>query len=155
MGVAVNAKDEIAVTDHNNHRVQIFNSEGNYLRSFGRHGNKEGEFQSPIGITYHNNGNIFVADSGNNRIQIFSGMGEYVGTFVGRGRLDSQLKNPRSLSADSDGNIIVADSGNRLIKIFSLNGNFLMKIGEQGSFITPIHCIQYEGYLIVSDYSEG
>ena len=53
-GVAVNARDEIAVTDHNNHRVQIFNSEGNYLRSFGRHGNKEGEFQSPIGITYHN-----------------------------------------------------------------------------------------------------
>ena len=154
-GVAVNARDEIAVTDHNNHRVQIFNSEGNYLRSFGGHGNKEGEFQSPIGITYHNNGNIFVADSGNNRIQIFSGMGEYVGTFGGRGSLDSQLKNPRSLSADSDGNIIVADSGNRLIKIFSLSGNFLMKIGEQGSFITPIHCIQYEGYIIVSDYSEG
>ena len=34
--VAVNAKDEIAVTDYSNHRVQIFNSEGNCLRSFGR-----------------------------------------------------------------------------------------------------------------------
>ena len=31
-GVAVNAKDEIAVTDCYNHRVQIFNSDGNYLR---------------------------------------------------------------------------------------------------------------------------
>ena len=41
--VAVNAKDEIAVTDSNNHRVQIFNSEGNYLRSFGRHGTKKKE----------------------------------------------------------------------------------------------------------------
>ena len=38
-GVAVNAKDEIAVTDQSNHRVQIFSSDGNYLRSFDSKGN--------------------------------------------------------------------------------------------------------------------
>ena len=150
-GVAVSAKDEIAITDHNNHRVQIFNSEGNYLRSFGTEGV---EFKFPTGITYHNNGNIFVADNGNNRIQIFSGKGEYVGSFGGKGRLDSQLSSPCGLSVDSDGNIIVADSVNRLIKIFSPDGNFLTKIGEQGSLTSPLHCIQYERYLIVSDYGE-
>ena len=153
-GVAVNAKDEIAVTDHNNHNVQIFDSKGYYLMSFGQRGTKEGEFISPTGITYHNDGNIFVADNGNCRIQIFKGEGEYVGSFGGRGSLDSQLSSPYGLSVDSDGNIIVADSGNRLIKIFSPDGNFLTKIGEQGSFTLPVHCIQYERYLIVSDYSE-
>ena len=150
-GVAVSAKDEIAITDHNNHRVQIFNSEGNYLRSFG---SEEVEFKFPTGITYHDNGNIFVADNGNNRIQIFSGKGEYVGSFGGKGRLDSQLSSPCGLSVDSDGNIIVADSVNKLIKTFSPDGNFLTKIGVQGSFTFPLHCIQYERYLIVSDYSE-
>ena len=150
-GLAVSAKDEIAITDHNNHRVQIFNSEGNYLRSFGTEGV---EFKFPTGITYHNNGNIFVADNGNNRIQIFSGKGEYVGSFGGKGRLDSQLSSPCGLSVDSDGNIIVADSVNKLIKTFSPDGNFLTKIGAQGSFTFPLHCIQYERYLIVSDYSE-
>ena len=153
-GVAINAKDEIAVTDYCKHRVKIFNTEGNYLTSFGRHGTEEGEFQLPTGITYHNNGNIFVADSGNCRIQIFSGKGEYVGSFGGRGSLDSQLYSPHGLSVDSDGNIIVADSGSGLIKIFSPDGNFLMKIGAQGSFTFPIHCIQYERYLIVSDDNE-
>ena len=74
--VVVNAKDEIVVTDYYNHRVQIFNSEGNYLRLLGRSATKEGEFKFPIGITYHNNGNIFVADNGNCRIQIFKGEGE-------------------------------------------------------------------------------
>ena len=54
-GVAVNSKDEIAVTDWN-HRVQIFNSDGKYLRSFGRQGNRAGEFSFPKGITFHNNG---------------------------------------------------------------------------------------------------
>ena len=93
-GVAVNAKDEIVVTDYYGQRVQIFDSEGNYLMSFGQRGTKEGEFQWPAGITYHNNGNIFVADSGNNRIQIFKGKGEYVGSFGGRGNPDSQLTSP-------------------------------------------------------------
>ena len=151
-GVAVNAKDEIAVASR--HDVQIFNSEGNYLRSLGRWGTKEGKFQSPAGITYYNNGNIFVADKRNCRIHIFKGEGEYVGSFGGSGSLDSQLSRPYSLSVDSDGNIIVADSGNRLIKIFSPDGNFLTKIGEQGLFTFPVHCIQYERYLIVSDYGE-
>ena len=153
-GVAVNARDEIAVTDRDNHRVQIFNSDGKYLRSFGRQGNKAGEFNYPMGITYHENGNIFVADQNNHRIQIFSGEGEYVGMFGGKEGLDSQLFHPRGLSIDSDGNIIVADAGNKLIKIFSPDGKFLMKIGGQGSFTFPIHCVQCDRYLIVSDCSE-
>ena len=153
-GVAVNARDEIAVTDTNNHRVQIFNSDGNYLRSFGRQGNKAGEFNYPSGVAFHDNGNVFVADCDNNRIQIFSGEGQYVGTFGGEGRLASQLTHPLGLSVDSDGNIIVADTGNKLIKILSPDGKFLMKIGEQGSFTFPIHCVQCDRYLIVSDGSE-
>ena len=152
--VAVNSKDEIAVTDFWNHRVQIFNSDGNYLRSFGRQGNKSGEFSYPKGITFHKNGNIFVADNGNHRIQIFSGEGEFVGMFGGKGSLDSQLHYPCGLSVDSDGNIIVADSGHKLIKIFSPDGKFLMKIGGQGSFTYPMHCIQCDRYLIVSDHEE-
>jgi len=154
-GVAVNARDEIAVTDHANQRVQIFSSDGNYLRSFGRQGNKNGEINFPAGIACHKNGNIFVVNNGNSRIQIFSEEGEYVSSFGGEGSLDSQFFNPRGLSVDSDGNIIVADAGNKLIKIFSPDGKFLMKIGGQGSFtFSPIHCVQCDRYLIVSDIKE-
>ena len=153
-GVAVNTRDEIAVTDSWNHRVQIFNSDGKYLRSFGREGNKAGEFKHPKCIAFHKNGNIFVADHWNHRIQIFSGEGEYVGMFGGEGSSDSQLSDPWGLSADSDGNIIVADAGNKLIKIFSPDGKFLMKIGGQGLLTFPIHCVQYDRYLIVSEHDE-
>ena len=153
-GVAVNARDEIAVTDQNNHRVQIFNSDGNYLRSFGREGNKAGEFRGPRGIAFHKNGNTSVVDSFNNRIQIFSGEGEHVESFGGEGSLDSELNNPLGLSVDSDGNIIVADKGNKLSKIFSPEGKFLMKIGGQGSFTFPLHCVQCDRNLMVSDSDE-
>ena len=50
------------------------------------------------------------------------------------------------------GNVIVADRG--LIKIFSPDGKFLMKIGGQGFFKSPFHCIQYDRYCIVSDNDE-
>ena len=153
-GVAVNASDEIAVTDSWNHRVQVFGSDGKYLRCFGREGNKAGEFKYPKGITFHQNGSIFVADRDNHRIQIFSGEGEYVGMFGGKGSLDSQLTDPWGLSVDSDGNIIVADTGNKLIKIFSSGGKFLRKIGGPGSFTYPIHCVQCDRYLIMSDTIE-
>ena len=153
-GVAVNANDEIAVTDQFNNRVQIFSSEGKFLRSFGKKGDNAGELNNLRGIRFHNNGNIFVADSFNHRIQIFSGEGKFVGSFGGEGELDSQLNNSFGLSVDSEGNIIVADAGNKLIKIFSPDGKFLMKIGEEGSFTLPIHCIQYDRYLIVSDHSD-
>ncbi|XP_078344141.1 E3 ubiquitin-protein ligase TRIM45-like isoform X2 [Oculina patagonica] len=153
-GVAVNERDEIAVTDWNNHRVQIFNSSGNYLRSFGRQGSNKGEFNHPKGIAFHKNGNIFVVDCDNKRIQIFNGEGEYIDSFGGKGSPNSPFSIPCGLSVDSDGNIIVADAGNKLIKIFSPNGEFLMKLGGLSSFSYPTHCVQCDRYLIVSDSNE-
>ena len=97
----MNARDEIAVTDSGNHRVRIFSSDGNYLRSFGRRGNKHGEFNYPRGIAFHKNGNMFVVDNDNFRIQIFSGEGEYISSFSAKGSLDSQFSNPCGLSVDS------------------------------------------------------
>jgi len=155
LGVAVTDKDEIAVTDSCNHRVQIFERSGNFLKSFGCHGTSQGEFKFPSGICFHNNGNIFVADSLNNRIQIFDEGVRFVHEFGNDGSLDySQLSNPRGLSLDSKSNIIVADSGNKLIKIFSPDGTFVRKIGGPGTFSFPVHCVQCDEYLIVLDQGE-
>ncbi|XP_068680324.1 tripartite motif-containing protein 2-like [Montipora foliosa] len=149
-GVAVNDKDEIAVSAHGNHRVQIFASDGTHLRSFGKKGNQQGEFDSPAGIAFHND-KILVADRMNHRVQLFSDHGDYLNHFGEKGSRDHQLQFPRGLSIDSDGNIVVADRDNNLIKIFSLDGRFLRSIGTEGSVIFPHHCIQQDNYLIVSD----
>ena len=89
-GVAVNERNEIAVTDCNS-RVQIFSSDGTYLRSFGSKGDREGEFDYPTGIAYLNNGNIVVADRRNNRLQIFTEQGKYLTQIGGEGNLDHQF----------------------------------------------------------------
>ena len=152
-GVAVTEKDEIVAADEYNHRVQVFDSNGTFLRSFGHEGKNVGEFNYPDGLAIDKDGNIFVADR-SNRVQIFSREETYLGSFGGSGSLDNQLPNLRGLSLDSTGNIIVADKGNKLIKIFTPDGRFVMKIGGQGSFSDPVHCVQCGVYFMVSDHDE-
>ena len=154
LGVAVSDRDEIVVADCANHRVQVFDSNGAFLRSFGHKGKNAGEFNRLFGIATDKDRKIFVADSDNNRIQILSWEGRHLGSFGGKGSLDSQLSFPWGLSLDSNGNVIVADRGNKLIKIFTPDGTFLMKIGGEGSFSFPIHCVQCDEYFIVSDFDE-
>ena len=142
MGMAVTAKNEVVVADNQNHRVQVFDSNGTFLRSFGHQGKNAGEFNHPDGLAIDKDGNIFVADRNDYRVQIFSREEAYLGSFGGYGSLDNQLSYPRGLSLDSTGNIIVADAGNKLIKIFTPDGRFVTKIGGQGSFSDPVHCVQ-------------
>ena len=151
-GVAVNERDEIAVTANGHNAVQVFSGNGNQLSNFGT----GGKFDFPTGIVFDvKNENLFVADSGNHRVQVFSKQGDYLNEFGGKGNLDHQLKFPLGLSVDSDGNVIIADSGNKAIKIFSPSGRFLRKIGEEGSFTYPYHCVQCDNHFIVLDSAEN
>ena len=150
-GVAVNERNEIAVTDCSNNRVQIFSCNGKFIRSFGKKGVKKGEFKDPSGIAYLNNGNIVVADTYNDRLQIFTERGEYLAQIGSEEIPDHQFNSPMGLSVDNDGNIIVADSNNKLIKIFTPSGQFLRKFGGEYLLVDPFHCIQKDQYFIVSD----
>ena len=150
-GVAVNKRNEIAVTDCSNNRVQIFSCNGKFIRSFGKKGVKKGEFKDPSGIAYLNNGNIVVADTSNHRLQIFTERGEYLAQIGSEEIPDHQFNSPMGLSVDNDGNIIVADSNNKLIKIFTPSGQFLRTFGGEYLLVDPFHCIQKDQYFIVSD----
>ena len=150
-GVAVNERNEIAVTDCSNNRVQIFSCNGKFIRSFGKKGVKKGEFKEPSGIAYLNNGNFVVADTFNNRLQIFTERGEYLAQIGSEENPDHQFNSPMGLSVDNDGNIIVADSDNKLIKIFTPSGQFLRKFGGEDLLVHSLHCIQKDQYFIVSD----
>ncbi|CAH3038403.1 unnamed protein product, partial [Porites lobata] len=147
-GVAVNDRDEIAVTDTWNHRVSVFSSDGTHLRSFGRKGQNNGELHCPKGIAFDSHGNIVVADSFNHRVQVFDTNGNFLSKFGEQGSLDNQLQYLEGLSINGNGDIIVADTDNKLIKIFSSSGEYLRKFGGAGS---PYCCIQCGQHFIVSD----
>ena len=74
--VAVDRQGNLYVTDSFNFRIQIFDSNGKFVRAFGGHGDRAGNFARPKGIAVDSEGHIYVADAEFNNFQIFSAMGE-------------------------------------------------------------------------------
>jgi sugar lactone lactonase YvrE len=61
-----------------NSRVAKFDKNGDWVKSWGDKGTKEGEFDTPHSIASDAKGNIYVADRGNRRIQVFTPDGTFV-----------------------------------------------------------------------------
>jgi DNA-binding beta-propeller fold protein YncE len=70
-GVAVDGGGNVYVADTDNHRIQKFDSNGNFITKWGSRGLGNGEFRSPSGVAVDAQGFVYVADTGNNRIQKF------------------------------------------------------------------------------------
>ncbi|MEM4715292.1 MAG: 6-bladed beta-propeller, partial [Candidatus Nitrosocaldus sp.] len=115
------------------HRVQVFDSNGNFLFNFGKEGSDDGEFSFPTGVAVDSRDRIIVADVWNNRIQVFDSNGNFLFNFGKEGSDDGEFMFPNGVAVDGFGNIIVADTFNNRIQVFDSNGNFLFNFGKEGS----------------------
>jgi DNA-binding beta-propeller fold protein YncE len=66
----VTLNGNIIVADRDNHRIQIFSSDGRFISKFGSKGDGEGQLNDPHGLALTPDGSICVADFRNNRVQI-------------------------------------------------------------------------------------
>jgi DNA-binding beta-propeller fold protein YncE len=98
---------EVAVADYYNHRVQIFDSEGNYKRQFGTEGKEEdGQLYMPSGLASDAHSNLLVLDF-TNRLQVFDPEGKHLCT-----RSDLGLHTThKGIAWSEGGEIAVANSG--------------------------------------------
>jgi sugar lactone lactonase YvrE len=80
LDMAVGEGGAIYVLDTGNQRIQVFGSDGRYLRTIGRRGQGPGEFQSPSSITLDHQGNIYVLDDAQMRIQVVTPEGKVAKT---------------------------------------------------------------------------
>ena len=65
-------RDNVYVADRNNHRIQKFDSDGNFITKWGKEGIGDGEFYYPHDIAVDSSGNVYVAEEYNHRIQKFA-----------------------------------------------------------------------------------
>ena len=54
-----------------NHRIQVFDPEGNPLGMWGSQGEGDGQFVHPYDVAVDEDGKVYVLDSNNRRIQVF------------------------------------------------------------------------------------
>jgi DNA-binding beta-propeller fold protein YncE len=70
--VDVDSEGYIYVSDVNNHRIQKFSVNGDFISTFGNESEGNGQFIELEGIDVDSEGNIYVVDTGKFRIQVFS-----------------------------------------------------------------------------------
>ena len=133
IGLAINSRNELFIVDQDGTRVQVFDLQGNYLRSFGEKGNSDGQFQEPQGITVDTLDLVYVADKKRNDIQIFSRGGEYLYSFGKSGAPGSDLNEPESMAIHQE-RLYVADEENRRVQIYDLRGKHLGHLPHSGVF---------------------
>lgn len=120
----------------------ILAAKTNYITilTFGEYGNREGEFNYPVGITQDNSGNLYITDWENDRIQIFSSEGRLLKVIPEK---DSELKidGPVGIVLDQNENIVVVEQFNNRIQKISPDGKSLNMVGKEGNgpgeFLNP------------------
>ena len=116
--VAVDGKGNLYVTDTWNHRVQIFDQKGAFVRTFGSHGVTPGQFVRPKGIAVDSEGHIYVADAEFNNFQVFSPEGKVLLAVGSFGNDPGQFTLLTGLFIDSENRIITTEQDNARVQVF-------------------------------------
>lgn len=125
------AKKFVYVVDGGKHRVLVFNLQGDYKFSIGKHGKDKAEFVNPVGIDVASNGTVYVADSGNRRIQVFNEKGKYIRQFkVKSGRY--RVRPIDILIDEKNKELYVSGNETHEILVFTLKGKLKRKWGGNG-----------------------
>lgn len=121
--VAVDGSGTIYVADKGNARIEVFNSNGAFLRQWGMRGDGPGKFMAPAGITTDPFGSVYVSDQ--YHIQKFTNTGDWIETIGDVGAAPGAFNLPAELATDGDGNLYVADMRNGRIQKFDRNGTYI------------------------------
>jgi len=143
-GLAVDEKRKrLVVPDAKRHNVSVWSTEdGKLLFTFGKRGDKEGEFNFPYSAAVDKDGNIYIVDSGNFRVQVFDPEGKHMFSFGSVGLEPGSFARPKGIALDSDGNIYVVDATFSNFQIFDPKGRVFLAVGtngeEPGKFSLPV-----------------
>jgi len=149
-GVAYDTvRNNVIVTDPANNRIQIFDSQGNYL--------SEILTAVPFPVRVATDGtNIYVtmAFLGQNIVEVYDFDGNFQFSFGGTGGTPGLFTNPVGIAA-AHGRIIVSDLTQR-VQVFDTTGGFLFQFGSGGAgpgqFLNPWDVdVDRSGNIYVAD----
>jgi sugar lactone lactonase YvrE len=130
---ALGPDGNLYVADRYNHRVQVFDQDGNFIRQFGNYGSGNGEFYEVTGIHVAPDGKVYVSEFNNHRVQVFDAQGKFIRAMGQNGRGEGQLNGPHGVTLDDDGNVYVVELYNARVSVFKPDGTYLLQWGSSGS----------------------
>lgn len=125
-GICIGPAGDVFVVDQNNNRVQVFDSQGAFLRQFNVStplggmglGSASGR---PNGITADALGRIFICDGFQDVILAFDAGGTYLAKTSGLGNIQGKMQTPVGLVIDAFGRLFVASVNTGRLEIFGVD----------------------------------
>ena len=147
-GLTIDLENRLYIVDKGNHRICVFDENGQYISEFGNFGSEKNQFHLPEDIAIDKNVLLYIVDSGNNRIEKYNYEGAYLGTFYQDENLT--FESLTQIAIDNIGLIYVTDKQNdRILQINAFGeltgiiGNYGQAQGQYnlpcGIWISPVH----------------
>lgn len=137
IGVALDARENLYVTDTGTGTVRVYDKTGQFLRGIGK-----GQLVRPTGVAVDaDRQRLYVVDTGlkdstdAHRVKVFDLEGHLLREIGRRGSGDGEFNFPTFASLDAQGRLYVVDSVNNRIEVFDPDGTFLWKFGRSGDHI--------------------
>jgi hypothetical protein len=153
-GIAVDAKDQVYVFTRGTPPIQVYDTNGKYLRGWG-----QDVVKSAHHVKIDHEGNVWASDIGYHVVHKFTPEGKLLmtlGTKDKPGRDPTHFDKPTDVAVTPSGDIFVADGyGNARVVHFDKNGKYVKEWGELGSkpgqFSIPHAIAHIKGRLYVAD----
>ena len=118
-GVTIRS-NQVYVCDLDNHRIQVFDLDLNFIGSIGSRGRGRGELVSPFDIAFNTDGNMYVVEYGNNRVQVMDSSGQFIRMFGQEG--EGKLCHPTALHI-ADKYVYVSDWSSYRIAVYETSAD--------------------------------
>ncbi|HET6497537.1 MAG TPA: 6-bladed beta-propeller [Coriobacteriia bacterium] len=135
LGIDVDADGTIYVADFRNDQVQVFDSEGTFVRRFpdpatvvGRGASGQDGFGIAVTDVAVDGDLVYAADT--YQVVVFTAEGEFVRQFGRPGTGPGEFNHITGIDVLGSGRIIVADSNNHRVQVLSALGEHLWSIGK-------------------------
>lgn len=152
IGISVDEKSLIYLSDSALKRVIVLTDEGEYLRDIG----SPDMFVRPAGITIDKE-HVYVVDTHAHKVLVFSkDKGTLLFSFGKNGKGAGDFNYPTHISIGENGNLYITDSMNFRIQIFDRYGNFISSFGKAGDGLGDFSkpkgiAVDSDGHIYVVD----
>lgn len=153
------SEDKLFISDVKHHKIHVLSKKtGESLYSFGKAGQKEGEFLYPTNMELADDGNLYISEVGNFRIQVVTQDGKYVKTIGKLGSGLGQFARPKGVAVDRTGNVYVVDAAFENVQVLDKEGKLLLFFGSSGGQPDSINLptdieIDYDNVALFQKYA--
>jgi len=133
VGVAVDReRKHVYVVDMKKHQFSIWDTQGNEIKTIGKRGGGNAEFNFPSNVAVAPNGDVYVVDTFNFRVQRFDSEGKFLNMWGKVGNLPGMFSRPKGVAVDKDGHVYIVDAAFHNVQIFTPEGRLLLFFGSPG-----------------------